>query len=155
MTMTRLEFGQWVKEQRLNMGLTQKEIATKIGYTDGQISNIEKGARSASWEFCRKFAKVIGADYLDVERYAGLTGNSIPSKPDTPSPASQKVQDLMASAPPDQQELILKMTELLIGGKGNESAVMGRASPHSHKRKSPSHIMTRTQRIIKPPPQRK
>jgi hypothetical protein len=65
-----------------------------------------------------------------VERYAGLTGNAIPSKPDTPSPASQKVQDLMANAPPDQQELILKMTELLLGGKGNESAIMmGRASP--------------------------
>ena len=36
-------FGKWLKEQRLNLGLTQRELANLTGLTNITINNFESG----------------------------------------------------------------------------------------------------------------
>jgi transcriptional regulator with XRE-family HTH domain len=121
--MTRLEFGQWVRKQRKDMGLTQTELSAMVGLTDGQISNIEHGHRSASYEFCRKFAKIIGANYEDVERYAGLIGNSIPPEPELEiTPIGKQIDQILKQMPHDKQKIVLSVVELFSKGLGGDRA---------------------------------
>ena len=128
--MTRLEFGEWVKEHRLNMGLSLRQLAKKIDVSHSHISNIESGARIPNIEFCAKFAKLIGANLEEVERYAGLRpANYIPFAPQSVNPLAIKIADMLNTLSPTDQELVLKITELVVNGHGNECLVMGRASP--------------------------
>ena len=66
------EVGKRIMEQRKRMGLTQKELAEKIGHTTQYVSYMETGKRTINWENIVRMASVFGAsvDYI-------LTGNVV------------------------------------------------------------------------------
>jgi len=128
--MTRLEFGEWVKQQRHSLGMSLRQLGTAIGFSHSHISNIESGSRVPNLEFCVNFAKLIGANLEDVERYAGLRpANYIPFQPQAVNPLAIKIAEMIGTLSTTDQELVLKITELVVNGKGNECLALGRASP--------------------------
>jgi transcriptional regulator with XRE-family HTH domain len=128
--MTKVEFGEWVRRERKSLGLSLRELGEMVSFSHNHISNIENGERSPNLEFCQRFAKVLGINYEDVERYAGLRPtNYIPSEPKTLSPIAEQIADSIKNLPIDDQKLVLKIAELLKSGQINEGSMMGRASP--------------------------
>jgi len=128
--MNKVDFAEWLKVERESREWSQRELGRRMGVSGAHVSHVESGSRGVTADFCVKLAAIFMADPLDVIKMAGLIGNSIPDKPETViiDPDIQKVAELMTNNP-EQKELIRKMTELLISGKGNESVIMGRASP--------------------------
>jgi len=128
--MNKVDFAEWLKAERENREWSQRELGRRMGTSGAHISHVESGSRGVTADFCVKLAGVFMADPFEVMKMAGLVGNSIPNEPETVivDPDIQAVSELMANHP-EHKQLIRKMTELLINGKGNESAVMGRASP--------------------------
>lgn len=61
-----VDFGRILKEERIKAGLTQKELAAKIGVTKSVISYYELSERSPSPEVLIKLANIfhVSADYL-------------------------------------------------------------------------------------------
>ena len=58
--------GERIKHFRKNKGLTQKEFANKLGYSDAFLSDIERGKAEPSREFLKKMKLVFGipSDYI-------------------------------------------------------------------------------------------
>lgn len=54
-----------LKELRINNGLTQQELADRVGVKRQTISNIECGINSPSIALSKKLAKVLGAEWTD------------------------------------------------------------------------------------------
>ena len=62
--------GQFLKQHRVKAGLTQSDVAQRLGYTSPQfISNIERGLCSAPVKHLKDFAKMYN---LDSEELIGL-----------------------------------------------------------------------------------
>ena len=61
-----VDFGTKLKELRLQAGMTQKDLATKIGVTKSVVSYYELSERSPSPEILIKLANIfhVSADYL-------------------------------------------------------------------------------------------
>lgn len=59
-------FGQRLKETRLKIGITQKELAQKVGIDPAEISQYEAGKRTPKWETFNKVLDILGvtADYM-------------------------------------------------------------------------------------------
>lgn len=65
--------GQFLKQHRVKAGLTQSDVAQRLGYTSPQfISNIERGLCSAPVKHLKDFAKMY---HLDNEELIGLLLN--------------------------------------------------------------------------------
>ncbi len=71
-----VNFGNILKELRLKSGLTQKELATKVGVTKSVISYYELSERTPSPEILIKLANIfhVSTDYL-----LGIDSKSISS----------------------------------------------------------------------------
>jgi transcriptional regulator with XRE-family HTH domain len=57
--------GENIKRIRKQRGLTQKELGEKIGLSDAQVSNIEKGKRSTSIDRQVKIAEALKCNVSD------------------------------------------------------------------------------------------
>lgn len=71
-----VDFGTILKQLRLSTGMTQKEVAEKIGVTKSVISYYELQERTPSPEILVKLASIfnVTTDYLlGIERDAGNT----------------------------------------------------------------------------------
>lgn len=61
--------GQFLKQHRVKVGLTQSDVAQKLGYTSPQfISNIERGLCSAPVKHLKDFAKMYNLDTEELIR---------------------------------------------------------------------------------------
>lgn len=60
------DFGELLKRLRLNAGLTQKQLADKIGISKNAVSYYEQSLRCPSSDILIKFARVfhVSADFL-------------------------------------------------------------------------------------------
>jgi len=52
-------YGERIRQGRKRLGLTQRQLARRLGATDGYISHLEKGLRVPSWEFAVGLARVL------------------------------------------------------------------------------------------------
>lgn len=61
-----MEFGKRLKEQRLEKGVYQEEVAKAIGVTKGAYSNYENGNREPEYAILVKLCRYykVSADYL-------------------------------------------------------------------------------------------
>ena len=61
-----MEPGERIKEFRKKKGLTQRDLANSIKYSDAYLSEIERGVSKPSREFLIKLTKVYGisSDYV-------------------------------------------------------------------------------------------
>lgn len=87
------EFGQKVRDRRIKEGLSQQELADKIGISRNYLSQIERGqATNLSWQVREKLSSVLG-----------LKAEPSPVPPSEPSnlPASLVEFAQKANLPPD------------------------------------------------------
>ena len=61
-----MEFGKRLKEQRIEKGVYQKEVAKEIGVSVGAYANYENGNREPEYAILVKLCKYykVSADYL-------------------------------------------------------------------------------------------
>jgi transcriptional regulator with XRE-family HTH domain len=64
-----MTFGKHLKQARLNLDLTQKQISDKLGWTSSQmISEVERGSVYLSPDSLKKVCKILGLDYKETLR---------------------------------------------------------------------------------------
>ena len=66
------EYGEQIKSYRINLGLTQNQVAAELDVTPGYISNVENGRTAMSLRMLIYYAKLMGVT-LDT-----LVGNLEP-----------------------------------------------------------------------------
>ena len=71
MTMAGNEFGKAVKQRRLLIPLTLRELAAKSGVSASHLGRIEQGERFPSGHILRKIAKPLGVDASLLMTIAG------------------------------------------------------------------------------------
>ena len=62
-----------VKQQRLKIGMTQKELANQVGVSTSMINQIESGRSAPSYETAKKIFEVLEKQERDA---AGAKGNA-------------------------------------------------------------------------------
>ena len=73
---TKLKIGEQIKKYRLMRGMTQNDLAEKIGITEKQISKIETGVHYPMFENFVKIMDVLGVQMKDFD-YEIQTENNI------------------------------------------------------------------------------
>jgi transcriptional regulator with XRE-family HTH domain len=53
-------YGEQIKSYRINLGLTQNQVAAEMDVTPGYISNVENGRTAMSLRFLIYYAKLMG-----------------------------------------------------------------------------------------------
>ena len=61
-------FGKWLKEQRLNMGLTQKELGNLLGLTWTTIYEFETGKRTAGLCALKKISEFFNISIYELRK---------------------------------------------------------------------------------------
>ncbi len=76
MTTASNEIGKTLKQRRLSLELTLRELAAKSGVSASHLSRIEKGDRFPSGHILRKIAKPLGLDESLLMTMAGYLPDS-------------------------------------------------------------------------------
>lgn len=63
--------GSILRERRIRKGLSQRELASKIGITQTFLSLVEHGKRVPSYDVLQRIAEVLDEDATHLEREAG------------------------------------------------------------------------------------
>lgn len=61
------ELGNKIKELRKSIGLTQEELAEKVGIDNKHLSKIENGKHAPSFKTIKKISDVLKADIANIE----------------------------------------------------------------------------------------
>lgn len=59
-------FGKIMREERQKQGLSQSELAQRVGITDIYCSDIEEGKYTATWEIWLKICVVLNIDIQKI-----------------------------------------------------------------------------------------
>ena len=59
-------FGSTVKSKRLEFGLSQEELAHRMGVSDATVGRVENGKQNWTQDFLQEAAKVFGCHWLDL-----------------------------------------------------------------------------------------
>ena len=65
-----MQLGSYIKSRRKNLGMTQKQLAEKVGVTNVTISRYENGEREPSFTEFIKLCEVLGMrieDFIESE----------------------------------------------------------------------------------------
>ena len=54
------DYGKRIRQYRVDLGLTQNQVAMEMGVTPGYISNVEKGRTAMSLRMLVYYAKIMG-----------------------------------------------------------------------------------------------
>lgn len=108
-----VSFAEHLRKCRKAKGLTQLELAQKLGKTQGVIAHYEKGIRKPDLDVVPEIARILG---VPVEvLYGQETGRTrSPGKPHR-SRRTAKVQDLYEQLNEDEQRVVLKQIKGLLG----------------------------------------
>jgi transcriptional regulator with XRE-family HTH domain len=69
-----LDFGLWLREQRLNRALTLEEFASRCDLSYVTISNIELGKVLPGISAIKKIAKMLELEYIDLRALVKKNG---------------------------------------------------------------------------------
>ncbi len=61
-------FGKWLKEQRLNLGLTQQELANLLGLTKESIAYFETGIRTPGLCAIKKISEFFNTTIYEIRQ---------------------------------------------------------------------------------------
>ncbi|HBV88073.1 MAG TPA: hypothetical protein DEF42_15800 [Desulfosporosinus sp.] len=109
-----MQFGQYIKEQRLQFGISSRKLSEKVGKSSSYISSIEKGLYKPDFDMALKIFEELRIEIsddtiLDVLRDLGIESPRMPkTKWDSKLKASlEKLTTQMKNldAEPDYQEL--------------------------------------------------
>jgi len=85
-------FGARLKELREAAGLSQPELAEKVGMSKGGIAHLEQGWREPSWKTVRALAKALGVTCLDFDREPTTMPEMKPGRPRKELPVVEEVK---------------------------------------------------------------
>lgn len=89
----------FIRAWRKHRGLSQVQLAERVGINQGNLSKIEKGIRKYDQEFLEKAADVLGCDPADLlQRDPG---------------ASEAIWDLWDKMQPNQREQLVEIAKTL------------------------------------------
>lgn len=92
------ELGQLIKQYRTQKGMTQADLAQKVGTTMQNISQYERGIRNPKIQSLQKIADALGVDVFSLSDFDTATKmleddinrKEEPAKPEEKEPAGQK-----------------------------------------------------------------
>lgn len=110
-----MNIGEKIKQRRLELGITQRELARRMGYSDNSTLNrIEKGLVDVTQSKVVQFANVLScsiAYLMDWEE-----DKKIPTDKNL-TDGEQLLLELFHKVPDDKKEMLLKMIEVAIEKK--------------------------------------
>ena len=111
-----MEIGEKIKQRRLEIGMSQRELAWKMGYSDNSTLNrIEKGTVDVSQAKIVQFAKVLNcsiAYLMDWEEDKEIATDK------NLTDGEKLLLELFHKVPDDKKEMLLKMIEVAIENRG-------------------------------------
>lgn len=111
-----MEIGEKIKQRRLEIGMSQRELARKMGYSDNSTLNrIEKGTVDVSQAKIVQFAKVLNcsiAYLMDWEEDKEIATDK------NLTDGEKLLLELFHKVPDDKKEMLLKMIEVAIENRG-------------------------------------
>jgi transcriptional regulator with XRE-family HTH domain len=81
-------FGQAIRDRKRQLGLTQTEVAKRIGGTSSHIGSLENGKRYPSLEVLTKLARALGFDVVDLLHLANPQREALLAPETTRAPDS-------------------------------------------------------------------
>jgi transcriptional regulator with XRE-family HTH domain len=108
-----MSIGMNIRKYRKTRGLTQVELAEKLGLSQVAVANYERGVRKPDVEMVPKIAHALGTS---IEALFGLEGKKRlePIVHLHKNRRAAKVQDLFENLRPMEQQMILKQMKGLI-----------------------------------------
>lgn len=76
---TKLKIGEQIKKYRMLRGMTQNDLAERVGLTEKQISKIETGIHYPMFENFVKIMEVLGVEMKDFDNESKVDNNHIRS----------------------------------------------------------------------------
>lgn len=110
-----MSIGEHIRKYRKAAGLTQVELAQKLGLRQYVITNYERGIRKPPTDTLPRIAKALG---VGLEELYGLKESSRPEKTHIHrSSREHQAQEVFRKLSPEEQRLILKQMRMLAGMK--------------------------------------
>ena len=107
-----MHIGEKIKNRRLEIGMSQRELARKMGYSDNSTLNrIEKGTVDVSQAKVVQFAKILNvsiAYLMDWEEDKQITTDK------DLTDGEKLLLELFHKVPDEKKEMLLKMIEVAI-----------------------------------------
>jgi transcriptional regulator with XRE-family HTH domain len=107
-----MDLGMNLKRLRKSSGLTQDEVAKKLGITQSAYAHYENGIRKVEAEKIPTIAQILGVEIADI--YAGHKPKE-PLRQEVKRPhknrRSAQIQELFAKLPVEQQRALFKMIQ--------------------------------------------
>lgn len=111
-----MSFGMNLKKLRKAKGLTQAEVAQKIGVTQSAYAHYENGIRKLEADRIPTLAKALGVQL--VELYGGEAAKGKEAAPKVHrNKRGAKVQELFDKLPAAEQRIVLKQIRLMSGSR--------------------------------------
>jgi transcriptional regulator with XRE-family HTH domain len=113
------DLGRLLKQQRINVSLTLKELAAKSGVSPSHLGRIERGERFPSARILRKIAKYLSFDENELFTLAGFltpqtSGIAEENEAlETSRQLDPYVAKLLAEEPPEIQRSVIGILSLL------------------------------------------
>lgn len=104
-----------IRQLRKQLGLTQQELALKVGYTDrSTIAKIESGTVDLSQSKIATFAAVLG---VTPAQLMGIEEKPTAIESDELLRQTDEVKELLKKIAPEQRESVLQMLRTFAAGK--------------------------------------
>lgn len=114
--MDKNELGKTLKQQRLMIPLTLKELAATSGVSSSYLGRIENGQRFPSAHILRKIAKPLGFDEGELFTRAGYLSPQASTETGIPTTGLDPyVARLLASEPAEVQRTVIGILTILKG----------------------------------------
>jgi transcriptional regulator with XRE-family HTH domain len=75
--------GARVREQRTALGLTQDQLAERVGTSNDEVSRIERGVREPRFATLERLSRALDLTVADLFRATGTSSNSPPKSRET------------------------------------------------------------------------
>mgnify|MGYP001052227184 CR=1 FL=1 len=114
----RKELGKMLKQRRLMIPLTLRQIATKSGISPSHLGRIEKGERFPSAAILRKVAKPLGFEESELFRLAGYLSYPSFGVAEEPAPYEGKqidpyVLSVLSGEPVEIQQVVIGLLTIV------------------------------------------
>ena len=73
-----LTFGGWVQWRRKALGLTQKELARRVGYAPITLRKVEADDLRPSWQLARKLAEALALEPEEQAQFVRFARDEAP-----------------------------------------------------------------------------
>ena len=106
------DLGRIIKQQRLSLSLTLRELAARSGVSSSHLGRIERGERFPSARILRKLAKPLGFDEAELLTHAGFLSQS-PAPESGTGRLDPSVARLLSQEPVEIQRTLIGLLSIL------------------------------------------